>query len=51
MLLPISAAYLPAEVQYDQITGNRFSHATCFLGWRRDQAPKSCLLDRVKPER
>jgi ATP-dependent DNA ligase len=49
MLLPISTVYLPAEVQYDHVTGNRFSHGTRLLRWRRVKALKSCLSDQVKP--
>jgi hypothetical protein len=51
MLLPVSAVYLPTEVQYDYVTGNRFSHDTCCLRWRRVKAPKFCLPDQVKPGR
>ncbi len=32
---------------YDHFTGDRFRHATRFLRWRPDKAPRQCTLDQV----
>jgi ATP-dependent DNA ligase len=51
-----SAAWVPlrnklvVEVQYDQITGNRFRHGTRFLRWRPDKAPRQCTTDQLQEE-
>ena len=41
------APRLVAEVSYDHFTGDRFRHATRFLRWRPDKAPRQCTLDQV----
>jgi ATP-dependent DNA ligase len=41
---------LVAEVQYDQVTGDRFRHGTRFLRWRPDKAPKQCTFDQMQKE-
>ena len=41
---------LIAEVKYDQITGQRFRHATRFLRWRPDKAPEQCRMDQLAQE-
>jgi ATP-dependent DNA ligase len=41
---------LIAEVKYDQVTGQRFRHATRFLRWRPDKAPKQCRMDQLARE-
>jgi len=38
---------LVLEVQYDQVTGNRFRHGTKFLRWRPDKAPRQCRFDQI----
>jgi ATP-dependent DNA ligase len=51
-----SAAWVPlkpslvAEVQYDQVTGDRFRHGTRFLRWRPDKSPKQCTFDQMQQE-
>lgn len=40
---------LVVEVSYDHFTGDRFRHATRFLRWRPDKAPRQCTLDQVAP--
>jgi len=41
---------LVAEVQYDQVTGDRFRHGTRFLRWRPDKAPKQCTFEQLQQE-
>jgi ATP-dependent DNA ligase len=41
---------LIAEVKYDQVTGQRFRHATRFLRWRPDKAPEQCQMDQLARE-
>jgi ATP-dependent DNA ligase len=41
---------LVAEVQYDQVTGERFRHGTRFLRWRPDKAPKQCTFEQLQKE-
>ena len=36
------------EVQYDQVTGDRFRHGTRILRRRPDKAPKQCRLDQLR---
>jgi ATP-dependent DNA ligase len=43
------APRLVVEVSYDHFTGDRFRHATRFLRWRPDKAPRQCTLDQVAP--
>jgi ATP-dependent DNA ligase len=37
-----------AEVSYDQLTGDRFRHATRFERWRPDKDPADCTLDQLE---
>ena len=42
---------LACEVSYDQLTGDRFRHATRFERWRPDKDPTDCTLDQLeRPE-
>jgi ATP-dependent DNA ligase len=41
---------LVVEVQYDQVTGERFRHGTRFLRWRPDKAPKQCTFAQLQKE-
>ena len=41
---------LVVEVEYDQVTGERFRHGTRLLRWRPDKAPKQCTKDQLAPE-
>src|SRR5919197_2114944 len=36
------------EVKYDHMEGDRFRHATVFLRWRPDKAPKDCRYDQLE---
>jgi ATP-dependent DNA ligase len=36
------------EVSYDQLTGDRFRHATRFERWRPDKEPAACTLDQLE---
>ena len=36
------------EVAYDHLQGDRFRHATTFLRWRPDKAPKDCRYDQLE---
>ena len=38
---------LVVEVQYDQITGNRFRHGTRLVRWRPDKAPLQCTFAQL----
>ena len=39
------------EVSYDQITGERFRHATRFERWRPDKSAQDCTMDQLqRPE-
>ena len=39
------------EISYDQLTGNRFRHATRFERWRPDKDPSDCTFDQLeRPE-
>ncbi|HKW92993.1 MAG TPA: ATP-dependent DNA ligase [Methylomirabilota bacterium] len=38
---------LVVEVSYDHFAGDRFRHATRFLRWRPDKAPRQCTLAQV----
>jgi len=35
------------EVRYDFMQGDRFRHATTFLRWRHDKAPRDCTYDQL----
>lgn len=42
---------LVCEVSYDQLTGERFRHATRFERWRPDKDPRQCTLEQLeRPE-
>ncbi|HET8725967.1 MAG TPA: ATP-dependent DNA ligase [Alphaproteobacteria bacterium] len=41
---------LVVEVEFDQVTGNRFRHGTRFLRWRPDKAPAQCTFAQLAPE-
>jgi ATP-dependent DNA ligase len=41
---------LVVEVQYDQVTGNRFRHGTRFVRWRPDKAPQQCTVSQLQRE-
>jgi ATP-dependent DNA ligase len=41
------APRLVVEVSYDHWSGDRFRHATRFLRWRPDKAPRQCTMDQV----
>jgi ATP-dependent DNA ligase len=43
-------ATLVVEVQYDQVTGERFRHGTRFLRWRPDKSPTQCTFAQLKKE-
>jgi ATP-dependent DNA ligase len=36
------------EVQFDQLQGDRFRHATTFARWRPDRTPASCTYDQLE---
>ena len=38
---------LVVEVQFDQVTGERFRHGTKLLRWRPDKSPRQCTLDQI----
>ncbi len=39
---------LVCEVSYDQLTGERFRHATRFERWRPDKESRACRLDQLE---
>jgi ATP-dependent DNA ligase len=39
---------LVIEISYDQLTGDRFRHATRFERWRPDKDPRDCTLDQLQ---
>ena len=39
---------LVIEISYDQLTGDRFRHATRFERWRPDKDPRDCTLDQLE---
>jgi ATP-dependent DNA ligase len=41
---------LVAEVNYDQVTGQRFRHGTTFMRWRPDKAPRQCTMEQLEHE-
>jgi ATP-dependent DNA ligase len=45
--VPVSPV-LVVEVSYDQLTGDRFRHATRFERWRPDKAPRDCTMDQLE---
>ena len=44
------APELVVEVLYDQVTADRFRHATRLLRWRPDKAPGQCGIDQLVRE-
>ena len=40
---------LVCEVRYDYLQGPRFRHASTFLRWREDKAPKDCVTLQLLP--
>ena len=38
---------LVVEVEYDQITGDRFRHGTRLVRWRPDKAPRQCTFEQL----
>jgi ATP-dependent DNA ligase len=40
---------LVCEVSFDHLQGGRFRHASRFLRWRPDKAPKDCNYDQLSP--
>jgi ATP-dependent DNA ligase len=42
---------LVVEVSYDQLTGDRFRHATRFERWRPDKDPRDCTIDQLERPR
>jgi ATP-dependent DNA ligase len=40
---------LVCEVSFDHLQSGRFRHASRFLRWRPDKAPKSCDYDQLSP--
>lgn len=41
---------LVVEVEYDQVTGDRFRHGTRLVRWRPDKSPKQCTFDQMQRE-
>jgi ATP-dependent DNA ligase len=41
---------LVAEVEYDQVTGERFRHGTRLVRWRPDKSPRQCTFDQMQRE-
>ncbi len=41
---------LVVEVQYDQVTAERFRHGTRFRRWRPDKTPQQCTLSQLRRE-
>ena len=39
---------LVVEISYDQLTGDRFRHATRLDRWRPDKNPRDCTLDQLE---
>lgn len=44
------APKLVLEVRYDHFSGGRFRHATSFLRWRPDKAPRQCTIGQLEQE-
>jgi ATP-dependent DNA ligase len=44
-------AELVCQVSYDQLTGDRFRHATRFERWRPDKDPQECTFDQLERPR
>jgi ATP-dependent DNA ligase len=40
---------LVCEVSFDHLQGSRFRHASRFLRWRPDKAPKDCTFEQLAP--
>ncbi len=41
---------LVVEVEYDQVTGDRFRHGARLLRWRPDKTPAQCTFDQLQRE-
>ena len=41
---------LVVEVQFDQVTSDRFRHGTRLVRWRPDKAPGQCTFEQLKSE-
>lgn len=48
--VPVSPV-LVVEISYDQLTGDRFRHATRFERWRPDKDPRDCTMDQIERPR
>lgn len=44
------APKLVVEVEYDQVTGDRFRHGTRLMRWRPDKKPSQCTFDQLQRE-
>ena len=42
------APKLVVEVSFDHVTADRFRHATGFVRWRPDKAPRQCTMDQMR---
>jgi ATP-dependent DNA ligase len=40
---------LVCEVSFDHLQGDRFRHASRFLRWRPDKAPRDCTFEQLSP--
>lgn len=45
--LPVKPGVV-VEISYDQLTGDRFRHATRFERWRPDKDPQDCTFDQLE---
>ncbi|MCP8940226.1 ATP-dependent DNA ligase [Alsobacter sp. SYSU M60028] len=41
---------LVVEVQFDQVTGQRFRHGARLVRWRPDKAPRQCTMEQLASE-
>jgi ATP-dependent DNA ligase len=39
---------LVVEVEFDQVTGDRFRHGTTLLRWRPDKKPRQCTFEQLR---
>jgi ATP-dependent DNA ligase len=42
---------LIAEVEFDQVTSDRFRHGTRFLRWRPDKDPRQCTMEQMRQKK
>jgi ATP-dependent DNA ligase len=40
---------LVVEVEYDQVTGQRFRHGTRLIRFRPDKRPRTCTMEQIAP--